>query len=537
MVRRVLLCLALLAVVIFATSAVIAQDDETFALTIIHTNDEHAQHDPNSSGDGGIARQAAVIAQIRAAVDNAILVDGGDRFTGSLYHQQYRGQDNAQLMNMLGYQAMTPGNHEFDDGPDTLAAFIDALNFPVVSANITVAEGNPLEGKMVPYAVLDVNGQQIGVIGLTTAETPLLSSPGEGVTFSDAYAQDVQAVADELTAQGINKIVLLTHLGYGVDVDLASQISGVDVIVGGHSHTLLGNAYTAAEYPYPAKATSASGEPVVIVQAGGGNTLYLGRLDTVFDSAGVLTSWNGDTIFMSRFITPDPEVESLLTELAAPIEELKATAVGESAVFLVGDRAVCRVQECNLGDLITDAMRAETGAQIAITNGGGIRSNVPVGEPTPEDTALATPQTVTLGDVLTVLPFGNLVSTFELSGADVVAALENGVSQVENGAGRFPQVSGIRYTWDPAAAAGGRIVSVEVLGEDGSYTAIDPATTYTLVSNDFMRRGGDGYSMFADSAINPYDFGRPLDQVLADYIAANSPINPQIEGRITAAGQ
>lgn len=535
MVHRLLLCFALLTVVILATSAVIAQDD-TFSLTIIHTNDEHAQHDPNSAGDGGIARQSAVIAQIRAAVENSILVDGGDRFTGSLYHQQYRGQDNAQLMNMLGYQAMTPGNHEFDDGPDTLAAFIDALNFPVVSANITVADGNPLSGKMVPYAILDVNGQQIGVIGLTTAETPILSSPGDGVTFSDAYAEDVQAVADELTAQGVNKIVLLTHLGYGVDVDLASQISGVDVIVGGHSHTLLGNAYTAAEYPYPAEATSASGEPVVIVQAGGGNTLYLGRLDAEFDAAGLLTEWGGDTIFLSRFITPDPAVEAVLDELAAPIDELKATAVGESSVFLVGDRAVCRVQECNLGDLITDAMRAETGAQIAITNGGGIRSSIPVGAATPVDLALAAPMTVTLGDVLTVLPFGNLVSTFQLSGADVVLALENGVSRVEDGAGRFPQVSGIRYTWDPAAEAGSRIVSVEVLGADGSYSPIEPETIYSLVSNDFMRRGGDGYAVFDENAINPYDFGRPLDQVLADYIAANTPISPQVEGRITSAG-
>ena len=536
MARRVLLCLALLVVIVFAASAVIAQD-ETFALTIIHTNDEHAQHDPNSAGDGGIARQAAVIAQIRAAVDDAILVDGGDRFTGSLYHQQYRGQDNAQLMNMLGYQAMTPGNHEFDDGPDTLAAFIDALNFPVISANISVADGNPLSGKLMPYAILDVNGQQVGVIGLTTAETPILSSPGEGVTFSDAYAADVQAVVDELTAQGVNKIVLLTHLGYGVDVDLATQISGVDVIVGGHSHTLLGNAFTAAEYPYPAEATSASGEPVVIVQAGGGNTLYLGRLDVEFDADGLLADWGGDTIFMSRFITPDPAVEAVLTELAAPIDALKATAVGESAVFLIGDRAVCRVQECNLGDLITDAMRAETGAQIAITNGGGIRSNIPVGVDTPADPALDAPQTVTLGDVLTVLPFGNLVSTFELTGADVVLALENGVSQAENGAGRFPQVSGIRFTWDPAAEAGSRIVSVEVLGEDGSFSPIDPAATYSLVSNDFMRRGGDGYAVFDENAINPYDFGRPLDQVLADYIAANTPINPQIEGRIINAGQ
>jgi 5'-nucleotidase len=534
MVRKLYLLLVLLAVLV-AAGVVVAQDEEPFELTIIHTNDQHSHHDPNRDGDGGIARQAAVIAQLRAAVDNTLLVDGGDRFTGTLYHQQYRGQDNAQLMNMLGYEAMTPGNHEFDDGPEVLAAFIEALNFPVVSSNITVAEDSPLFGLMVPYAILEVGGQQIGVIGLTTAETPILSSPGEGVTFSPEYAADVQTVADELTAQGVNKIILLTHLGYGVDVDLASQISGVDVIVGGHSHTLLGNALTAAEFPYPAEATSASGEPVVIVQAGGGSTLYLGRLDTTFNADGVLEDWGGDTIFMSRFITPDPEVEALVTELAAPIETLKATEIGQSAVFLVGDRAVCRVTECNLGNLITDALRAETGAQLAITNGGGIRSNIPIGVDTPEDTALDAPMVVTLGDVLTVLPFGNLVSTFELSGADVVAALENGVSQVENGAGRFPQVSGLRYTFDPAAEAGSRIVSVEVLGEDGSFSPLDLEAMYTVASNDFMRRGGDGYSVFADNAVNPYDFGRPLDTVLADYIAANSPVNPQIEGRINQA--
>ncbi|MFN8449328.1 MAG: 5'-nucleotidase C-terminal domain-containing protein [Anaerolineae bacterium] len=191
------------------------------------------------------------------------------------------------------------------------------------------------------------------------------------------------------------------------------------------------------------------------------------------------------------------------------------------------------MQECNLGNLITDAMRAETGAQIAITNGGGIRSNVPVGEATPADTALAAPMQVTLGDVLTVFPFGNLVSTFQLDGADVIAALENGVSQVEAGAGRFPQVSGIRYSWDGSKDPGSRIISVEVLGQDGSYSPIDPAATYTIASNDFMRRGGDGYTVFNDNAIDPYDFGKPLDQVLADYIANNSPIAPAVEGRIT----
>ena len=263
----------------------------------------------------------------------------------------------------------------------------------------------------------------------------------------------------------------MTHVGFDKDKEVAAGTRGVDLIVGGHSHTLLSNAYQASVAEYPVVVNDLDGAPVSIVQAGEYDQ-YLGRVDVTFDAAGVVTEATGDTILLSRFITPDPTVDAIVKELAAPIEELKQTPVGESSVFLVGDRAVCRVQECNLGNLITDAMRADTGAQIAITNGGGIRSNVPVGEPTPADLALSKPMTVTLGDVLTVFPFGNLVSEFGLTGADVVAALENGVSLVEEGAGRFPQVSGIRYTWDGSQPAGSRIVTVEVQGEDGTYAAI-----------------------------------------------------------------
>lgn len=524
----------------FTVSAAFAQDDESFDLTLIHTNDEHAYHTPNSNGDGGQARLATVIDQIRASVANSLLVDAGDRFTGTLFHQLYRGQDNAQIMNLLGYEVMTLGNHEFDDGDDVLAAFIEAVNFPVVSANVTVPEDNPLSGLYTSTVTLEVGGEQIGIIGLTTAETAYIASPGEGVEFNEDYATVVNEAAAGLTEAGVNKIILLSHIGLGVDLDLAPQLVGVDVIVGGHSHTLMSNAYTAANgVAYPAEVLSAAEEPIAVVQAGGGDGLYVGQLNLTFDGSGILTDWGGDTIFLSRFITPDPEVEALIADLEGPIEELRATPVGDTQVFLVGDRSVCRVTECNLGNLITDAIREFSGAQIAITNGGGIRSNVPQEGTLPADLALSEPYAVTLGDVLTVLPFGNLTATFSLTGADVVAALEHGVSAVgsDSGTGRFPQVSGLRFTFDPAAEIGSRIVSVEVLNDDGTYSAIDPEATYSVVSNDFLRRGGDGYTVFAENAIDPYDFGTPMDQVVADYIESNSPVNPQIEGRIITAGQ
>lgn len=522
--RRVLVLLMVALLVIGMVPLVQAQDEETFALTIMHTNDTHAWFNPASGGNGGVAREAAVVKQIRAGVANSILVDAGDRFTGTLFHQQYHGQGNAQVMNLLGYDVMTLGNHEFDNGDEILSAFLDMVDFPVVNSNVDFSGSPVLADKVAPYAILEVGGQQIGVVGVITPETDILSSPGDELVFNTDLAGAVQPVVDELTGMGVNKVILLTHIGYNLDVELAAQISGVDVIVGGHSHTLLSNDLSGAAGPYPTEVDSASGEPVLVVAAGERN-IYLGRLDVEFDADGLVSDYDGGPILLSQYITPDPAMVTLVEALEAPLEELRATVVGESSVFLVGDRSVCRAEECNLGNLIADAIIANTGVDIAFQNGGGIRADIDEGE-------------VTMGEVLTVLPFGNLIATFELSGADVWAALENGVSQVEDGAGRFAQVGGLRYTWDGSQEPGSRIVSVDVLNkETGEYEPIDLEKIYYCAANDYMRNGGDGYAVFAENSINPYDYGTPLDVAVADYIAANSPVAPEVEGRITRVDQ
>jgi 5'-nucleotidase len=535
--RKLSFILALLALI---TSVALAQDQKPFKLTIIHTNDVHGAYGPydakaDAGFDGGAAREMTVINQIRAEGGNTILIDAGDRFTGTLFHQQWRGEDAARIMTAMGYQAMAVGNHEFDNGPEGLARFIGMVKFPLITSDADFSQEPALAGKIQPYTILEVAGEKIGVIGLTPPDTAELSSPGK-VTFSSDLAAKVQPIVDDLTKQGINKIILLTHIGYGVDKELGAKLKNVDVIVGGHSHSLLSNAYAGAEGKYPTVVQDADGKNVYIVQASS-SLKYIGRLDVTWDANGVVTTASGDTIFLSRYIARDPEIQKIIDELRVPIGELTKQAIGDTSVFLVGDRKVCRVQECNLGDLITDAMLAyakDFGAQIAITNGGGIRSNIPAeATKVPDTLALSTPYTVTVGDVLTVLPFGNVVSVFELKGSDVIAALENGVSQVEQGAGRFPQVAGIRFTWDGSKEAGKRIVSVEVKNADGSFSPIDPNATYKVVSNDFMRRGGDGYVVFQNNAVNPYDGGAPLDQVLQDYIKANAPIKPEVENRIT----
>lgn len=525
--------LIVLMLLLFVLGLPLAQaQEDTFALTIMHTNDTHAAHDPNSNGDGGAARQATVQNQIRESVANSILVDAGDRFSGTLYHTTYVGQDQVLIMNALGYDAMTLGNHEFDNGDDILAEFIAGLDFPVVTANMDFSASESLNGLVVPYVILDVNGQQVGVIGLNTADTVEISSPGDEIIFSDDYAGVANEAAAELTEQGVNKIILLTHTGIGVDLDFIESLDQVDVVVGGHSHTLLSNQNT-ANFPYPMVFDSAAGEPILYVQSLA-NGQYLGRLNVVFNADGVLTSWNGDSIFLSRYIAVDPEVEAILAELRPAIEELIATPTGASTeIDLEGNRDVCRVEECTLGNMIADAMRWETAAEIAIMNSGGVRASIPAGD-------------ITLGTVLTVHPFGNQISTFDATGADIIAALENGVTFLAvdgdtisraDLAGRFPQVSGLQVTFDITQEPGSRVVEVLVEDSDLNFVPIDPEAVYYVVTNNFMRAGGDGYSMFAENAMNPYDFGRLDYEVTADYLAwlgtiTADTLGASLEGRI-----
>ena len=259
-------------------------------------------------------------------------------------------------------------------------------------------------------------------------------------------------------------------------------------------------------------------------------TLYLGRLDVEFDADGVVSDWDGDAILLSRYISPDPHLSDIIAGLAEPIAELRAVPVGETSVALTGTSPrLCRIEECLLGNVITDAVLEDTGVDIVLQNGGGIRADIAEGA-------------VSLGDVLNVLPFGNLISTFELTGADVLAALENGVGRVQvddsnnptvdGASGRFLQVAGLRFTFDATQEPGSRIVSVEVM-QDGDYVALDMEAVYSVASNDYMRGGGDGFSILETNAMNAYDAGRPLDQVVADYISANSPLSVELEGRIT----
>jgi 5'-nucleotidase / UDP-sugar diphosphatase len=485
--------------------------DEPITLTILHTNDTHANIQPctttcNNQNLGGVARRYTAIQQVKAEGGNVLLIDAGDPFQGTLFFNYWQGQEASYFMNALGYEAMAIGNHEFDSGPPALARFIEDADFPVLSANIDASAQVSLTGLIEPYTIIEVGGESIGVFGLTTEDTTFISSPGPDVLFSDVTAA-AQATVAALQGMGINKIVALTHIGYTPDLALAAAVSGIDVIVGGHSHTPLGP-MPGAQGDYPTVVNSPAGEPVLVVTAWEWGKV-LGRLDVTFDAMGVVESYNGAPILIDASIPEDPAIAADVALFYQPVQQLANTVIGATEVALDGPPAT-RTRESNLGNLICDAMLWKTqgaGAQICITNGGGIRASLTVGD-------------LTIGNILTVLPFGNQIATLGLTGADVIAALENGVSQyaVVSPPGRFAQVAGMRYSFDPTRPVGERILSADIKNADGTFTPIDPAAIYTIATNDFMRRGGDGYTVFRDNAIDPYDTWAVMADSVIEYI-------------------
>jgi 5'-nucleotidase / UDP-sugar diphosphatase len=508
-----------------------------FRLNILHINDMHSRiqeisgsdatcsPDASTSGEcfGGAARLATAIRDRRSALEaeNApvLTLDAGDQSQGTLFYTTYRGRAEIEMMNMIGFDAMTLGNHEFNHGPDELAVMLAEADFPIVAGNVIAPDDHALADLIHDHHIIEIGDQRVGILGITTPDTAFLSSPGP-VTFQDEIEHLNEAV-ERLRAEGVNNIVLLSHVGFVRDQEIAAQVDGLSVIVGGHSHTLLSNSDDSTP-DYATMVESPSGRAVPIVQAYAFSR-YLGDLELHFDEDGAVTSATGDTILLDASFEPAEDVEARIAELSGPIEELIRTPVAEVAAPIDGSRESCRAMECEMGNTVTDAMLAEVSNQdditIAFTNGGGLRASIEAG-------------TATLGDVLTVLPFQNTLYTLRLPGSAIVDALEFGVNGVEEGAGRFPQVSGLRFDLDLSVAPNeGRVSNVEV--RDGeNWVPIDPDATYGVVTNNFTAAGGDGYEMIANEATEGYDTAIDLAEVLARYLTDNEPFAPSIDGRI-----
>ncbi|MDJ1183847.1 bifunctional metallophosphatase/5'-nucleotidase [Roseofilum casamattae] len=490
----------------------------SFELRLLHTNDHHAHLEPVKAGDkgtlGGIAQRKTLIDRLRqeseANHQPLLLLDAGDVFQGTLYFNTYQGQADLEFYNRLDYDAMTVGNHEFDRGQEPLAEFIQGADFPVLSANLDVNSSSPLFGLTKPWIILERDREKIGIIGLTTDRTPELSNVGEGIVFQDPIVTARKSVA-ELSKQGINKIVALTHLGIAQDLQLAQQVDGIDVILGGHSHTKLGE-IPGAENPYPIVRKTPNGDPILVATDWEWGK-YLGDLQVEFDRQGKLTQWNGNLHAIDETIPADPEFETILQDLRQPIQAMKAEMIGETSVRLNGDRDEIRRKATNLGTLIAEAMLSKTkgsGAQVAITNGGGIRASIARGP-------------IAFGQVLEVLPFGNTIIQIELTGEQIAETLEYGVSQIEHGGGCFPQVAGLQFSWDATLPVGSRVTNIKMRQPDGAYVPLNNRETYRVVTTKFLYKGGDGYSGFQQGQ-NKLDTGYLLSDSLIEYIRAHSPI-------------
>jgi len=473
----------------------------TTRMALLHLNDFHSRHEPIAATSaacrageacfGGSARITTAVAAAREAARadgrGALLLEAGDSFLGSLFFSHYEGMAEAAIQRAWGVQGFALGNHEFDLGPEALARYIAAVPFPVLSANLDATAEPALAGKLRPTITFRREAMRVVVVGLTTPDTPQISSPGPNIRFTDPLEAANRAVW-EARREGAATVVLLSHLGVGADRRLAAEVGGVDVILGGHSHTLVA----------PPVVVEGPDRPVLIVQAGA-HGRWLGRLDLDLTAEGRVAASAQQMRELNADIAEDSAVASLVAQFAAPLEPIRRRVVARIPEAL--SNATCGVQPCEIGTLVAEAMRQAMGAEIGWQNAGGVRAGLPGGE-------------VTLGDVLAALPFGNTTARLVLRGAALMEALENGLGRLPAPSGRFPQLAGLRFTADAARPAGSRVVAAEVREPDGLWRPLDPARAYHVATNNFLRRGGDGYAIFAGGALEARDDGPLLDDVL-----------------------
>ncbi|MFJ7934394.1 5'-nucleotidase C-terminal domain-containing protein [Sporosarcina sp. NPDC096371] len=513
-----------------------------FTLSLMHSNDTHAHLDD-------IAKRVTAVKDVRAKKPSALLIDAGDVFSGTLYFNEFNGLADLEFMNLMNYDVMTFGNHEFDlgssaEGHRALANFVRGAKFSFVSANIDFSKdghfdglfsdlisSKPKDGEIYSGMVKVIDGEKVGLFGLTTAETATISSPGK-VKFEN-YIEEAKKAVKAFEGMGVNKIVAVTHVGYDDnpasdnDLELAARVEGIDVIVGGHSHTALTKPVVVTK---DAKGKAKS--PTVIVQAYQYNE-FLGTLDVEFDKNGRVIGQAGKLIKIADQKS-DPAATKLLKKYKKKIDEVKNKPTGATAKNALdnprsnGDKTKPSVRrnETPLGNLITDGMLAKAKMHnkdvvMALQNGGGIRAGMDKGP-------------ITVGEVITVLPFGNTLAIMELSGAELKAAFEISFRDYPGENGGFLHVSGAQVTFDSSKSVGKRVVSIAYNNGDGKYTEIQDAKRYIIATNAFTAKGGDDYTVFKKA----YEEGRVTDlglsdwENLRDHVAKLGEVDPEIEGRI-----
>lgn len=477
--------LFLVMVMILSFSVVSMAEDEV-TITIVHTNDTHGRIVEDSyNGNMGFAKIATYVNMLREENPELLLIDAGDAFHGQTIAQLVRGESVAKVMNVMGYDVMAPGNHDFNYGYERLLELEDMIEFPILAGNIEMEDGTQLLNS---YVIKEVQGLKIGMFGLATPETEYKTHPNnvKGLDFTSPI-EAAKMMVEELRDQ-VDVLIAIGHIGEDAGSEFTShkilaEVEGIDLFVDGHSHT--------------AKPEGEMVGNTLLVQAGEYDE-NLGIVELVV-TGGEITSKTARLLSYeeSAEIEEDAEVKAAIDDIKAANDLITGVELGSTPVNLDGERGMVRTTDTNLSNLIADAMLYETGADVALTNGGGIRASIEAG-------------TVTVGDVITVLPFGNYIVTVEVTGADIVAALENGLTDYPATKGAFPQVGGMTYTFDPNLPAFERVTEVLIDG-----MPVDLEASYVLATNDFMAAGGDEFTMLNQEVVGMY---AGLDEALINYM-------------------
>ena len=430
-------------------------------LTLVHVNDWDQM--AGIKGHGGAAKIAAVVAEERARAEAAgglaVVTFGGDMISPSVLSGIDKGAHMIDLANAIGFDVAVLGNHEFDFGPEVLQERLAESETVWLAGNVSVAGGG-FPGTAATSTV-ERDGYRIGFLGFVTPETPVISSPGPDVAFAPV-AELGASLAEELKSNGADIVIALTHQGLGADLELLRVVRAIDVVLGGHDHLLVAN-YDGRQTVMKA---GSQGRHVGVL------TLEIDRVEGRGGAPNVV--WTPEFRLRSTGgIEGDAAIAAKVSAYQAGLDETLDVAIGETATELDTRGFLSGSGETAFGNLLTDAMRQATGSDIALSNGGGIRG----------DTVYPTGTRLTRKMVLTELPFGNKTVVLRLTGARIREVLENGVSRAENPSGRFPQVSGLAFTFDARRPPGERVTKVTVGG-----APLEDGRTYTLATNDFLAR-------------------------------------------------
>lgn len=484
------------------------------SLRLLYVNDFHGFAEPSQPLGatellGGAAYLAGAVDRLRAGRPTLLLA-AGDMIQGNNWANLFQGKSSIELMNAMRFDAMVVGNHEFDYGRKVLQQRLKEARFPLLGANVI---GLPL---LKPYVIKNLQGVRVAIIGVVTADTPTSTHPRNvaGLKFSPSDAAMARCLK-ELRDQA-DLVVVLSHIGYAEDRALAQKVPGIDVIIGGHSHTKLGTPVVVNHTIIGQAWEHAKALGVLDLDLKDGKIVkYEGHLEEIKPSLG----------------GADKEVQQIVRKYSQEVNARLDRNVGETAVDLDGEQT--RLRETNLGDLVADVMRAATGAEAALINGGSIRTGIHRGP-------------IKAKEVYAALPFDNYLVAIRLTGKQLREALEHGVSGLEEKAGRFPQVSGLTFTFSRTAPVGSRVMEVTINGKP-----LDPGKEYVVATNDFLAAGGDGYLAFGEALkagagyreqggaltsknlvyVNP---GAWLRDLVIDYLKSEQKISPQVSGRIKA---